>query len=327
MNRLLKANQEVSLEPRGRSTRAGRPIRPARCIAPANATTRRILQKAAADKGLTIEAIDRVPAGDRATCRLRPVRVGLWDTYGGSMPSGWTRWLLEQFEFPFEVVFPKTLDAGNLASQFDVLIFVDGAIPMRDGAGGEGQPPAGEHSRGIPRLARQRVACRARCRSSAEFVEAGGTAARDRLLDRDRAITSACRSATRWSSAAPRATRRRCRPRSSSSPARSSRRASIRRIRSPTACRSASTSSSTTARRSGCSRTPRRRTWCRWRGSDRPTPLKSGWAWGQQYLDQTVQIVDAQVGKGRVLLFGPEIAWRAQPHGTFKFLFNGIYLP
>jgi len=56
------------------------------------------------------------------------------------------------------------------------------------------------------------------------------------------------------------------------------------------------------------------------------SPLKSGWAWGQQYLDQTVQIVDARVGKGHLLLFAPEIAWRAQPHGTFKFLFNGIYL-
>jgi hypothetical protein len=27
-----------------------------------------------------------------------------------------------------------------------------------------------------------------------------------------------------------------------------------------------------------------------------------------------------------VYLFGPEIAFRAQPHGTFKFLFNAIYL-
>jgi len=26
-----------------------------------------------------------------------------------------------------------------------------------------------------------------------------------------------------------------------------------------------------------------------------------------------------------VLLFGPEITFRAQPHGTFKLLFNGIY--
>jgi hypothetical protein len=24
-------------------------------------------------------------------------------------------------------------------------------------------------------------------------------------------------------------------------------------------------------------------------------------------------------------MFGPEINFRAQPHGTFKFLFNGIY--
>jgi hypothetical protein len=25
-----------------------------------------------------------------------------------------------------------------------------------------------------------------------------------------------------------------------------------------------------------------------------------------------------------VLLFGPQILWRAQPHGTFKFLFNAL---
>jgi hypothetical protein len=58
---------------------------------------------------------------------------------------------------------------------------------------------------------------------------------------------------------------------------------------------------------------------------DGPAPLKSGWAWGQQYLDQAAAIVEAPLGRGHVVLFGPEIAWRAQPHGTFKFLFNGIY--
>jgi hypothetical protein len=59
-----------------------------------------------------------------------------------------------------------------------------------------------------------------------------------------------------------------------------------------------------------------------WIGST--TPLRSGWAWGQRHLDQAAQIVDAPLGKGRVVLYCPEIAWRAQPHGTFKFLFNGI---
>src|SRR2546430_14361363 len=58
---------------------------------------------------------------------------------------------------------------------------------------------------------------------------------------------------------------------------------------------------------------------------DSTTPLRSGWAWGQQYLDQAVSIIDAPVGKGRVVLFGNEVNWRAQPHGTFKLLFNGIY--
>ncbi len=35
--------------------------------------------------------------------------------------------------------------------------------------------------------------------------------------------------------------------------------------------------------------------------------------------------IGAQVGKGKVLLLGPEVLKRAQPHGTFKFLFNGIF--
>ena len=28
------------------------------------------------------------------------------------MPSGWIRWLLEQYEFPYEVVYPQGLDSG-----------------------------------------------------------------------------------------------------------------------------------------------------------------------------------------------------------------------
>ena len=59
---------------------------------------------------------------------------------------------------------------------------------------------------------------------------------------------------------------------------------------------------------------------------DSPTPLRSGWAWGQQYLVNGVAAVEATVGKGRVVLFGPEILKRAQPHATFKLLFNVLYL-
>src|SRR5206468_794585 len=57
---------------------------------------------------------------------------------------------------------------------------------------------------------------------------------------------------------------------------------------------------------------------------DSKTPLRSGWAWGQEHLDGGVAIADAQVGAGRLVMFGPQITFRAQPHGTFKFVFNGI---
>ncbi|HWK89164.1 MAG TPA: hypothetical protein VNP72_04190, partial [Longimicrobium sp.] len=58
---------------------------------------------------------------------------------------------------------------------------------------------------------------------------------------------------------------------------------------------------------------------------DSAAPLRSGWAWGQQYLNGGVAVASAPVGRGTLYVFGPEITFRAQPHGTFKFLFNGLY--
>jgi hypothetical protein len=60
-----------------------------------------------------------------------------------------------------------------------------------------------------------------------------------------------------------------------------------------------------------------------WFGST--PPLRSGWAWGQNYLKHGVTAFEAQVGKGKLYAFGPEITFRGQAHGTFKMLFNGLY--
>ena len=57
---------------------------------------------------------------------------------------------------------------------------------------------------------------------------------------------------------------------------------------------------------------------------DTKTPLRSGWSWGESYLENGVIALEAPVGKGRALLFGPEILKRAQPHGTFKLFFNSL---
>jgi hypothetical protein len=53
--------------------------------------------------------------------------------------------------------------------------------------------------------------------------------------------------------------------------------------------------------------------------------LRSGWARGQEELAGALAAVDAPFGRGRVITFGPQIAFRAQSHATFKFLFNAIY--
>jgi len=53
--------------------------------------------------------------------------------------------------------------------------------------------------------------------------------------------------------------------------------------------------------------------------------LDSGWAWGQQYLDGGTAVAEATVGEGKVMLLGPEVNFRDQPHATYKLLFNGLY--
>jgi hypothetical protein len=58
---------------------------------------------------------------------------------------------------------------------------------------------------------------------------------------------------------------------------------------------------------------------------DTATPLRSGWAWGQNYLQGGTAMVQADVGAGKLYLFGPEILFRGQPAGTFKLLFSGIF--
>jgi hypothetical protein len=61
-----------------------------------------------------------------------------------------------------------------------------------------------------------------------------------------------------------------------------------------------------------------------WFASEKP--LRSGWAWGQERLNGGIAALEADLGSGKLYLFGPEILHRGQPHGTFKLFFNGLHL-
>src|SRR5712671_1130820 len=175
VNRLLKASEEVDWL-KAPATVNGKTYPVGTIYVPAKPSTLPIVQKLAADKGLSFDGVAARPAGD--SMKLKPVRIGLWDQYGGSMPSGWTRWIFEQYEFPFEVVYPQTLDAGNLNAKYDVLVFVDGAIPLRDqqaGGGGFGGQPVAESIPSEFRPWLGRVTVGKTVPELKKFVENGGT--------------------------------------------------------------------------------------------------------------------------------------------------------
>ena len=274
------------------------------------------LQQLAREIGLSFQAAPSAPEGE--ALQLRPPRIGLWDRYGGSVASGWTRLVLEQFEFPYSVVYAPVLDAGNLSDKFDVLIFGDDAL--------EGGADAPRNR--VPDEYRDRIGAITTTRTVPqlkEFVEDGGVilamghstglAFRTGLPVSDALVESGAGRAEQ-----PLPTTKFYVP------------GSILQARvdpaNPIAYgldeRVDFFFDQSPAFRIGVNADPsgvRRVAWF-----DTERPLRSGWAWGQSYLKDSIAVLEASLGKGRMVLYGPEILFRGQPHGTFKLLFNGIYL-
>jgi len=327
VNRLLRNGHDVYWLKQPLEA-AGVSFGPGAMYIPAKASSRPLLEKMAAEIGLSFYGVPRAPTGD--ALQLRPVRIGLWDRFGGSMPSGWVRWLFEQFEFPFEVVYPAKFDSGDLRSQFDVLVFMGGAIPSRDGspaARGEGSfgppqraentPPEFRHmlgnltaSRTVPHLKK--------------FLEAGGT-----ILTVGSSTALAAHLEAPVSSALVERTadgRERALPREKFYVPGSVLHARVDPAHplawgmKETADVMFQSSPVFRLRPDAVSKGVKPVAWF-----DSATPLRSGWANGQQYLDGGVAVIEVPVGEGKLFLYGPEVTFRGQPHGTFKLFFNGIY--
>jgi hypothetical protein len=286
----------------------------------AKGTTAQRIEQDIAGLGIDARPIATQPIG---TVVLRAPRIGLWDQYGGSMESGWTRWILEQFDFPFERVFAPRLDAGNLRSAYDVLIFPDGAIPAATSGGRGGRGGALPNPADVPAEFRSqigRVSAQTTGPKIREFLEAGGTV----IAIGGSAATLASTLGVPLENhlavkGTPLARAEYFVPGSIISgaidvahpiAAGMNARADFFFDNSPVFRLVPG------APAAGVREIAR---------VDSTTPLRSGWAWGQRYLDGGILAAEVPVGSGRLLLFGPEILQRAQPHGTFKLLFNGIF--
>jgi hypothetical protein len=301
-------------------------------------TTAAAVAKIAAELGVSFDGVGAKPAGD--SIRLRKPRIALADQYGGSMPSGWTRYLLEQFEFPFEVVFPQALDTGNLASRYDVIVFPSGVGPTAGGRGGRGGGAAGAGAAGgrggrggapanIPAEYQSQVGAYSAAQTGPQlkkFLEDGGTIL---AVGRSSATLAELMGLPIENHLVERSPDGVTRPLSSEKyyvPG------SVLRVAVDTTAPIAHGITNpvdvffdnSPVFRLGPEASLKGLRPVAW--FDSAQPLRSGWAYGQGYLQGGVVAAEAVVGKGRLYMFGPEITFRAQPHGTFKFLFNGIYL-
>jgi hypothetical protein len=257
----------------------------------------------------------------------RAPRIALWDQYGGSAESGWTRWILEQFEFPFARVYAPELDAGNLNAKYDVLILPQGAVPAAGGGGRGGRGGGGrggeQSDADLPAEYKSqlgRVTAETTLPQIKTFLDNGGTVI---------AIgTSAMNLAQQLKLPVENHLVENGAP---IPPAKYFVPGSVLTAKVDTLHPLAAGMRERTdvffdnnpvftlgpgADAAGL----KAFAWF-----DSPAPLHSGWAWGQQYLNGGVVAIDAPVGKGHLVLYGPEILQRAQPHGTFKLLFNAIY--
>ncbi|PSL07845.1 M14 metallopeptidase family protein [Cecembia rubra] len=281
--------------------------------------SRSILEKAAKEYGVKMVASSR-PAG---SVSIKPARVALFDHYGGSMPSGWVRWMLEQYEFPFQVIFPQDIDNGNLKSKYDVILFIGPGAPGTVRSWGGMPKPEdidSQYHKLLGNLTKEKSLPELR-----KFMEAGGNvvavgASTSLAFDLGLPITNAL------TEKLPDGRERQLSGDKYYIPG-SILRANLDATHpanwgmGDTALMVFNNSPVFNLAPDALLKGVKPLAWF---GTE--SPLVSGWAWGGSYLKNGVVAFEAPIGKGKLYAFGPEITFRAQAHNTFKLLFNQLYV-
>ncbi len=259
---------------------------------------------------------------------LRPVtaaRIGLYKPWVASMDEGWTRYLFDRYEFPYETVANEAIRDGSFARDTDVLVLPDveasilatgepkdererrtwtplppryrgGIDEVPDGNDGKGA--GGEHLR--------------------RWVEGGGTlvaldSAADYVIERFRLpVENVLAKVSDKDFDCP---------------------GSMLRLHVDTSHPLAFGMRPEEAGYFAGSPAFRtyvpdgrfeRRVLARY-PDDAKDILVSGYLHGGEHLERLAAAVEYRVGKGRIVLIGFRPQHRAQPHRTFKLLFNALY--
>ena len=281
-------------------------------------------------RGTIVLKSDRIPGSDSAELRhlaeslgieifalnqrlvdveaeLRQPRLGLYKPWVANMDEGWTRWVLEEHEFPYRNLTDAEIRAGNLAEWYDAIILPDmKASTMIEGHAEGSIPPEYVGGIGLEGVANLRT-----------FVEQGGTLIClnwatelpteyfgleiTNVLESDQ---SGPQNSTGTEFFCP---------------------GSLLRVFVETTHPIGYGLEREMAVFFKSGPAFEARGGKRVAAYPNFNPLMSGWIEGEKRIREKGALWDVKLGKGHVILFGFKPQHRAQSHGTFKLLFNAIY--
>ena len=291
-----------------RADREGQGFRAGDFIVAASADEAAV-RRIAAETGVDFEPL-QVEAS-AASYALTPQRIGMYQRYyGGNMDEGWTRWLLEDFGFPYETIMDDEILRGNLHERWDVIILPADSKEMMTGDRGDDasmQETPPEYRSGFGQEGTS--ALRA-------FVEAGGTLvtfaqAGDLVLDEfDVPVRDAVRGVWGNDFWAPGSTLH-----------------IDVETGDPFALGMPEQALATFLAGGQVYETiPGARSADVTRLATYPERdiLQSGWLLGEDAIANKAAAVAVEKGEGEILMIGFRAQHRAQTHGTFKLLFNAL---
>ena len=265
-----------------------------------------LITEATVDLGISVTSD---PEGLGEAVPQQPNRIGLYQGWAGAMDEGWTRFVLEDFEYAYETLSNEDVQADDLPDRFDVIVFPS-EIPLNrliNGATSDATPPefrGGIGDDGVENLK--------------AFVRAGGT-----LITLDRAdelviehfgvpVRDALSGVGQPDLFLPSSLLRveldSEHPLSMGSPDEVAAKWANGRAYEPTDF--------------GGEAGPVKAvgTWA----TDPDRVLMSGQLIGADFLAGKGAILDVEYGAGRILMYGFRVQHRGQTHGTFKLLFNAL---
>jgi hypothetical protein len=283
-----------------------------------------IISKLSNEHGVVFTSVTTKPSD--TSNKVQPLRIALWDRYGGSMSSGWVRWIFEQYHFPFNLTYAKEIDAASLNDKYDVIVFVEGAIPAM-------KPEASPWEEKDPKEAD----------IPAEYKsQLGSITAQKSIPALQKFLNNGGRIVTIGSSANIAyhlnlpvrnalvemvAGKEKALPGEKFYIPGSVMQVAVDNNYAPNWGMTKTTdvyfSSSPVFKLSPDAIAQKVVTPLAWYPT--ASTLRSGWAFGQAYLQDGVAAFEANVGKGKLFVYGPEITFRAQTHSTYKMLFNQLY--